>query len=357
MKHQKQFFVLTIFLLWSLLFAAEIPDSLKSINDGPYIFITESGLEVHTIEAGKHIQTTENLPVTITVPKVNFEIDVITTDFDIQPFEYKDVSEIFILSDIHGQFDSFVKLLKNGNVIDDKLNWIFGEGHLVIIGDVFDRGDTETECLWLIYKLEREAWRNGGQVHFTYGNHEIMVMQNDLRYLNEKYIQTAEMMNIQIERRYDANSFLGKWLRTKNTIVEINNMLLCHAGISCEIYYTGIKPRRINSLIRDNIGTKRDMINSDKKLSLLFKSKGPIWYRGYFGESEDSGCYRDFAASHSYKKIIVGHTTQDSIISIHKNLIIAVDAGLKYDDKGQALHWKEGVFYVIDIDNKRKIFN
>ena len=73
-----------------------------------------------------------------------------------------------------------------GKVIDTDLTWSFGDGHLVIVGDVFDRGPNVTECLWLIYRLEQEASAAGGAVHFLLGNHELMVMRGDLRYLNER---------------------------------------------------------------------------------------------------------------------------------------------------------------------------
>ena len=34
------------------------------------------------------------------------------------------------------------------HIVDDGGNWAFGQGHLVVVGDVFDRGDEVTEILW-----------------------------------------------------------------------------------------------------------------------------------------------------------------------------------------------------------------
>ncbi len=44
-------------------------------------------------------------------------------------------------------------------------------------GDMFDRGDQVTECLWLVYALEETAKAAGGYVHFILGNHELMNLQ------------------------------------------------------------------------------------------------------------------------------------------------------------------------------------
>ena len=48
-------------------------------------------------------------------------------------------------SDFHGQYALMKSLLVNNNIIDKQGNWAFGNGHFVITGDIFDRGDKVTE--------------------------------------------------------------------------------------------------------------------------------------------------------------------------------------------------------------------
>ena len=55
---------------------------------------------------------------------------------------------IAALSDIHGNFSGMTSLLQAHGVIDEKRQWTFGRGHLVVAGDVFDRGGRVTECFW-----------------------------------------------------------------------------------------------------------------------------------------------------------------------------------------------------------------
>ena len=58
------------------------------------------------------------------------------------------------LSDIEGEFENFRALLIAGHMMDSLYHWTFGKGHLVICGDLFDRGRDVVAELWLLYKLE-----------------------------------------------------------------------------------------------------------------------------------------------------------------------------------------------------------
>src|SRR5512134_3111465 len=75
------------------------------------------------------------------------------------------VARILAVSDIHGEYDALVGFLLRAGVIDEAGHWSWGSGHLVVLGDVFDRGTRVTECLWLVYRLEQEAQQAGGRVH------------------------------------------------------------------------------------------------------------------------------------------------------------------------------------------------
>jgi hypothetical protein len=117
--------------------------------------------------------------------------------------------------------------------MDSAYNWIFGDGHLVLTGDFFDRGDQVTEVLWLIYSLEDKAKAVGGYVHFVLGNHEIMNLSGDLRYLHPKYVQNTVLLNEDyMGSLYGESSEIGRWLRTKNIVEKVGTILFAHAGIS-----------------------------------------------------------------------------------------------------------------------------
>jgi hypothetical protein len=124
------------------------------------------------------------------------------------------ISRIFAVSDIHGEYEALVGLLANAGVIDEEQHWNWGDGHLVVLGDIFDRGDRVTECLWLIHALELEAEEAGGRVHYTLGNHEVMVLQGDLRYVNAKYLEgIVQETGIDYQDLFGPAMEFGRWLR------------------------------------------------------------------------------------------------------------------------------------------------
>jgi len=277
------------------------------------------------------------------------------TQYDVHP----NVEKIFVVSDIHGQYEIFRKLLYSNGIIDENNSWNFGEGHLVILGDVFDRGKQVHEALWLIYNLENQARETGGMVHLILGNHEIMVLQNDLRYVDEKYFTISESFEIDLPDLYDENTFLGRWIRSKNIITIIGSFLFVHGGIHPELIMKYDSINEINRIMSANIDTDRDEIKKNQELSDLFKSDGPIWYRGFFEpDTQPEVSEIDLANILEYfnvEKIIVGHTTIDSIQSFFNQRIINVDGGIKYGEKGEGLLIFENQFHAVDSNGKRRL--
>jgi hypothetical protein len=189
---------------------------------------------------------------------------------------------LLVVADTHGEYEILVTMLQSQGVIGKKLEWKFARGHLVLLGDVFDRGPNQTEILWLIYKLEAEAARAGGGVHLVLGNHEAMVLMGDLRYLHPKYVQTARVLCVDAySQLFDSASVLGQWLRTMPTVLKIGDLLCMHAGISRALADSQLSLGEINAGVRTVLGGGAGDARPDRD-SLLMGNLGPLWYRGYF---------------------------------------------------------------------------
>ena len=52
---------------------------------------------------------------------------------------------VIAVSDIHGAFDEFMTLLTGAQLINDDGHWTGNTDHLVIVGDVLDRGAASRE--------------------------------------------------------------------------------------------------------------------------------------------------------------------------------------------------------------------
>src|SRR5690606_11229272 len=158
---------------------------------------------------------------------------------------------LFVMADTHGAFEIAAQLLQRHGVIDERLRWSVGKGHLAVLGDVLDRGPNHTEILWLLYKLEAEAARAGGGVHLAIGNHEAMVLTGDERYLNPKYPRVASLLGA--ERHvtlWNEHTLLGQWLRSKAAVFRLGNYLCLHGGVSRELIDRGLTLAQVNQTLR-----------------------------------------------------------------------------------------------------------
>ncbi len=245
-----------------------------------------------------------------------------------EPSVYPAVDKLFAISDIEGNFSAFASTLKSNGVIDDRFRWSFGDGHLVLVGDFFDRGEHVTACLWLIYKLEEEAKRAGGQVHFIIGNHEEMNMRGDERFAVTKYKRVAEKMEIPIRDLYEKNTELGRWLRTKNIVVKIGNTIFTHGGISPAFAKNGLNLKDVNKIAQQFMGESYRLIelqSNNKITPMVFAKDGPLWYRGYFKEDLSNDDIQSVLDTYQADHIVVGHTIVEEISPLYEGRLIPID--------------------------------
>ena len=332
---------LTTLLLIGLVFGQE-----KSISDGPYIFIEKNELiEKRILNAEVIIQTLDQGSYdTLYYPNLS---------------TFNEIRKIAAFSDIHGQYDLLVRLLVNNKIVDKDLNWIFGEGHLVIVGDIFDRGDKVNEILWLVYDLESQAKERGGRVHYLLGNHEYMVLYNDLRYIHDKYHTSSKLLDLEYDQLYGNNTVLGRWIRSKPTIVKINDIIFTHAGISGDfIAYENFNIENINNKMRLSIPRLKEIRKlrragtTNKFYEIYFGGNSLIWYRGYFEENLKETDILKILEIVDANHIVVGHTSNERVVQLYNNKVIGVDSGLKRGTYGELFLIKDEQFFRATLSGK-----
>jgi hypothetical protein len=405
MKRQP-FYLVIFFLLGINSFAISVQaDHLSdTINDGPYIFRERNKLKVLSVKNGvltEDLVTQENFDELKNRFNLKFNYEDLTYNY-LKKLNYSQsytsIDSIAIISDIHGEYSIYIKLLKSMGIIDNDLNWKFGKGHLVVLGDIFDRGDMVTEVLWHLFGLEKQAVEAGGMVHVILGNHEAMVLENNLYYLNDKYKVVESITNSRYFDLYAINSVLGNWLRSKPVIVTIDDIIFVHGGISPGLVERNLTITKINQIFSNEIigkylmgnsgneSPKSNVINSDndvnkrfladksavkpssmslensdmmsdtemEEIVFLVQNDGPLWYRGYFTNpafsEKNINSILDF---YRKKCIVVGHTICDDINSMFDNKILGIDAGIEDQRDGVMLIYKNGSFYKGHIDGTR----
>jgi hypothetical protein len=316
-------------------------------SDGPYVTFDNAQLRFDWL-CNNELKS-RYFPVTalpIHFKQCQLAADVDRIKFPDNELVFNTVENIAAISDFHGQLELMISILTNNGIIDEQGHWTFGQGHFVITGDVFDRGNKVTEILWLLYRLEQEAKQAGGRVHLLLGNHEVMVLNADLRYLNEKYLNTAIKLNKPFEKLYGKNTLLGQWLRSKPVLVKINNMLFAHGGFHPDFAKEKHSLHEINQVFKANLVKAELSAPREGWGKYLHKRNGPIWYRGYFNVLGASDEEVELLLQHfSVDYLVVGHTSQQQIETRYQGRVIAIDSSIKNGLYGEILLVENGKQY------------
>ena len=210
------------------------------------------------------------------------------------------VDRVVAISDVHGAYDAMVETLRNVDILDDELSWGGGTSHLVIVGDLLDRGPHSRDAMDLLMRLEEEAQSAGGRVHVLIGNHESMNMTGDLRYVSkdeyaafareetpemrerwlaawaERNNSDAETSRARFDTEFPAGYFAlrnafsaegkyGKWLLSKNVVAVINGTAFVHGGLPPELAEIG--------LAGINEGLKQEMADYVRAVDTLIEAE------------------------------------------------------------------------------------
>jgi hypothetical protein len=331
-------------------------------NEGPHLFYEgDSSLSVNYIQGNRDDgfgvkSDTHNLKE---LPTVNCYYSYDSSSFQIALLDhfsvpqaiYDDGHPILAISDIEGNYRTFRDFLIHHDVVDKNLNWTFGNGHLVLVGDLVDRGAYVTQVLWFIHYLEQTALQHGGQVHYIIGNHELKAMHGNIGSASEKYRLVASMLNRQQHELTGPETYIGRWLESKNAMELVNGHLFVHGGLHPDLAQSKLSIEVINTVIRSNYRKSYFPKAEDNEHKLLLSERtGPCWYRGYFKEDpsmeEVTASLNKFGA----KDVIVGHTLQYQVKTHFDGKVIAIDVKHPSDHE---MNWPHGSSegLLIEADN------
>ena len=296
--------------------------------DGPYVFYRNGEVVVKTVESTgpqTYIYSTPdeaNLICRFQNGIDSFAVQI-QPELNIEPSIYTLPEKFLAVSDIEGNLEAVVMLLKDAGVMDTDYNWTFDEGHLFFVGDMFDRGTNVTECLWLLYRLESQAEAMGGKIHFIIGNHDMMNMIYDFRYVAQKYLANVLLMDETLESIYATDTELGRWLRTKNLIERVEPFIFLHAGISPQVDALNLSYDEINDWGRyrmDSVCQSNDcnIINGGSNY-------GIYWYRGMAYENLTQQQVNTIISNFGGEMVVIGHSVFDNITLLYENKVICID--------------------------------
>src|SRR5262245_4236254 len=194
---------------------------------------------------------------------------------------------VVAIGDVHGNLDGFLSILQKASLIDQNRQWTGGKATLVQLGDLVDRGPKTRAVLDFLMTLQNDAPKKGGAVRVSLGNHEVMIMTGDLRYVvatdyeafvDNKSVQRrtsafrdytrlemkkgrvaveADWMKTHplgfVEHRdaFGPQGKYGKWLRSLSPINKVDDSIFLHGGINPALNFKNIE--LINSTVKGEL--------------------------------------------------------------------------------------------------------
>jgi hypothetical protein len=253
-------------------------------------------------------------------------------------FDFPAVDSLFLVGDVHGAYDNLTRLLANAGLVDAELRWRGGRAHLAFVGDLVDRGPEATRVLWLVYRLEREAARAGGRVHVVLGNHEIMAIAGDHRYLHPKEARHADCYGVPYQRLLDPeSSVLGRWLATKPGVLRIGDVLLAHGGVAPRWVEGGLEAfdDSLAAFLQEDLmihwyDATESPVNLprgafDRRYAMFWDQESVFWFRGYVVSDTLDDALARVLSGFTARVHAVGHTPIERIEARYGGRLLALN--------------------------------
>jgi len=236
----------------------------------------------------------------------------------LQAFVHGETRLVYSIGDLHGDFDRFRTILTRIGLATfdgDQATWTGGNSVLVSTGDSVDRGERARPIYLTFQALAAQAPEHGGEVVNVIGNHELMNLQGDLRYVPESEFKPNGEYGGPTERKkeWGTKGRIGADIRQRfHTVAMREGTVFVHGGLDPIILdrYTGSGDKRLINLNEE----VRGLLNVEKVPfnHKLFGDKGPFWNRFLAEGPEAAACQKvqqvlDVLGA---KRMVLGHTPQ-----------------------------------------------
>jgi hypothetical protein len=273
------------------------------------------------------------------------------------------MGRLVAIGDLHGDLEKSKEALRLADLIDASDEWIGGSATVVQIGDVLDRGGDELKILYFLERLKRQAARTGGTVITMNGNHEIMNVEGDFRYVTKEGLEEFEVwaewyrvgqamkgLCEGLEKPKDPLAFSGlrdsdeafrariaalrpsgpisrRFLSQNATVLVIGDSIFVHGGLLAKHVEYGLE--RMNEEVRDWINGL-----GQKYAPRYCRGRDAVVWLRKFSEELATNCdcsalEHVLATIPGAKRMIMGHTIQEvGINGVCDNRAIRIDVGM-----------------------------
>jgi hypothetical protein len=243
------------------------------------------------------------------------------------------------IGDLHGDLSAARRALRLAGAIDERDHWI-GNGLVVVqLGDQIDRGDEEQAVLDLFATLAEEAKAAGGAVHSLNGNHELMNVALDLRYVTPggyddfEDAVTFDRHDASLKEHADSTrarvaafrpgGIYARVLAERPTVLLVGDNVFVHGGVLPEHVVYGLE--------RANAEVRAWLLGEGPQPESILKKGSLVWARDFSDEVDEMDCtvLEETLRALAAKRMIVGHTVQEmGIHSFCDERVWCVDTGM-----------------------------
>uniref|UniRef100_A0A2N9H4C8 Calcineurin-like phosphoesterase domain-containing protein n=1 Tax=Fagus sylvatica TaxID=28930 RepID=A0A2N9H4C8_FAGSY len=204
------------------------------------------------------------------------------------------------------------------------------------------RGGDEIKILYFLERLRRQAEKTGGKVITMNGNHEIMNVESDFRYVEKsglkefrvwvEWYRIGQVMKALIQELRARIAALrpngpisARFLSRNATVLVIGDSVFVHGGLLPKHVEYGLQ--RINEEVRDWING----LGGERAPGYCRGQDAVVWLRK-FSEEKNCDCSaleHLLATIPGSKRMIMGHTIQEfGINGVCDNRAIRIDVGM-----------------------------
>jgi len=229
---------------------------------------------------------------------------------------------VFSVADLHGDYERFKMILERldlATFAEDQARWTGGTSILVSTGDSVDRGEHGRAIYLAFQELARQAPGHGGEVLNLIGNHELMNLQADLRYVHRsEMLSTGDYGGrVQREKEWGRDGLIGGDIRNRFITAAVRGRtLFVHGGLDPDVLsHYGSDAQALDAL---NAQVK-ELVNVDVVgRHWLFGDNGPFWNRFFADGRERHACDKveRTLSMVGADRMVVGHTPQDNGVNI-----------------------------------------
>jgi hypothetical protein len=224
---------------------------------------------------------------------------------------------VLAFGDVHGDLEAARRALRLAGVVDAEGRWSGGATTVVQVGDQTDRGDDERAILDWFDRLRDEADAAGGLFVALSGNHEVMNVAGDFRYVTDAGFTSFDDLAkdappgaVPPRERGRAAAFApggpyARKLAEQPIVVAIEDTLFVHGGVLMKHVNEGLS--KLDAETRAWMRGERPAPPAG-----VTSEDGLVWARHYSAQPTARACEeldRVLAATGT-KRLVMGHTVQ-----------------------------------------------